>query len=58
VASGRFGVTASYLAHCDELQIKMAQGANRLMLNWDVFLPQTDRVGTQHAARAQLNLVF
>ncbi|RVE47232.1 hypothetical protein evm_008100 [Chilo suppressalis] len=27
VASGRFGVTASYLAHADHLQIKMAQGA-------------------------------
>ncbi|TRY70669.1 hypothetical protein TCAL_09685 [Tigriopus californicus] len=27
VASGRFGVTASYLSHADELQIKMAQGA-------------------------------
>lgn len=27
VASGRFGVTSSYLAHADELQIKMAQGA-------------------------------
>lgn len=27
VASGRFGVTASYLANADELQIKMAQGA-------------------------------
>merc|ERR1719334_2946890 len=27
VASGRFGVTTSYLAHADELQIKMAQGA-------------------------------
>ena len=27
VASGRFGVTASYLVHADELQIKMAQGA-------------------------------
>ncbi|XP_026328988.1 glutamate synthase [NADH], amyloplastic isoform X2 [Hyposmocoma kahamanoa] len=27
VASGRFGVTASYLAHADDLQIKMAQGA-------------------------------
>ena len=27
VASGRFGVTASYLANSDELQIKMAQGA-------------------------------
>ncbi len=27
VASGRFGVTAEYLVSCDELQIKMAQGA-------------------------------
>ncbi len=27
VASGRFGVTISYLSHADELQIKMAQGA-------------------------------
>lgn len=27
VASGRFGVTASYIAHSDDLQIKMAQGA-------------------------------
>lgn len=27
MASGRFGVTASYLAHADDLQIKMAQGA-------------------------------
>jgi glutamate synthase (NADPH/NADH) large chain len=27
VASGRFGVTAEYLAHARELQIKMAQGA-------------------------------
>lgn len=27
VASGRFGVTASYLANSDDLQIKMAQGA-------------------------------
>lgn len=27
VASGRFGVTANYLADSDELQIKMAQGA-------------------------------
>ncbi len=27
VASGRFGVNANYLAHADELQIKMAQGA-------------------------------
>ncbi len=27
VASGRFGVTAHYLANADELQIKMAQGA-------------------------------
>jgi len=27
VASGRFGVTTSYLVHADELQIKIAQGA-------------------------------
>jgi glutamate synthase domain-containing protein 2 len=27
VASGRFGVTSVYLAHADDLQIKMAQGA-------------------------------
>jgi glutamate synthase (NADPH/NADH) large chain len=27
VASGRFGVTLSYLVHAEELQIKMAQGA-------------------------------
>ncbi len=27
VASGRFGVTAYYLANADEIQIKMAQGA-------------------------------
>jgi len=27
VASGRFGVTADYLNHCDEIQIKIAQGA-------------------------------
>ncbi|RMF13067.1 MAG: glutamate synthase large subunit [Candidatus Dadabacteria bacterium] len=27
VASGRFGVTANYLANADEIQIKMAQGA-------------------------------
>lgn len=27
IASGRFGVTSSYLAHADDLQIKMAQGA-------------------------------
>jgi glutamate synthase (ferredoxin) len=27
VASGRFGVTAQYLAHADEIEIKVAQGA-------------------------------
>ena len=27
MASGRFGVTSEYLVNCDELQIKMAQGA-------------------------------
>ena len=29
VASGRFGVTAEYLVNADEIQIKIAQGANR-----------------------------
>lgn len=48
VASGRFGVTASYLAHADDLQIKMAQGAKPgeggelpgtwLPTNWLTFL--------------------
>ena len=27
IASGRFGVTAAYLAHADEIEIKVAQGA-------------------------------
>ena len=27
IASGRFGVTAAYLNHCEELEIKIAQGA-------------------------------
>ena len=27
MASGRFGVTADYLNHCEELEIKIAQGA-------------------------------
>ena len=27
IASGRFGVTAEYLNHCSEIEIKMAQGA-------------------------------
>ena len=27
VASGRFGVTAKYLNHCNEIEIKIAQGA-------------------------------
>ena len=27
MASGRFGVTAEYLAHADEIEIKVAQGA-------------------------------
>ncbi len=29
VASARFGVTASYVANADELQIKMAQGKQK-----------------------------
>jgi glutamate synthase (NADPH/NADH) len=30
VASARFGVTASYVANADELQIKMAQGKQKI----------------------------
>lgn len=33
-------------------------GRNRLMLNWDVFVPQGEQYATQHAARAQVNLSF
>jgi hypothetical protein len=33
-------------------------GRNRFMLNWDVFVPQGDGSGAQHAARAQVNLSF
>jgi hypothetical protein len=33
-------------------------GRNRLMLNWDVFMPRGDGFETQHAARAQVNLHF
>lgn len=33
-------------------------GRNRLMLNWDVYLPEGDRFDVLHAARAQMNLHF
>jgi hypothetical protein len=33
-------------------------GRNRVMLNWDVFVPNGDAFSTQHAARAQFNLAF
>ncbi|HEX2168516.1 MAG TPA: porin [Longimicrobiales bacterium] len=33
-------------------------GRNRLMFNWDVYLPESDRFETQHAGRAQINLYF
>lgn len=33
-------------------------GRNRLMFNWDVYVPEGDRFETQHAARAQANLYF
>lgn len=33
-------------------------GRNRLMFNWDVFVPESDRFETQHAGRAQVNLYF
>ena len=36
VASGRFGVTAKYLNHCNEIEIKIAQGAKpgREAITW------------------------
>lgn len=33
-------------------------GRNRLMVNWDVYLPAADALVTQHALRAQVNLHF
>jgi hypothetical protein len=33
-------------------------GRNRLMLNWDVYMPESDRFPTRHAGRAQVNLYF
>jgi len=33
-------------------------GRNRLMVNWDVFVPQGDRFDTQHGLRAQAQMVF
>lgn len=33
-------------------------GRNRLMLNWDAYLPENDGAGMQHAARVQLNVHF
>lgn len=33
-------------------------GRNRLMLNWDVYVPESDVFSTQHAGRAQMNLYF
>jgi hypothetical protein len=33
-------------------------GRNRLMLNWDVYMPAGDGMATQHAGRAQFNLQF
>jgi hypothetical protein len=33
-------------------------GRNRLMFNWDVFVPEGDRFETYHAGRAQINLFF
>lgn len=33
-------------------------GRNRLMFNWDVYVPESDRFETQHAGRAQINLYF
>ncbi|HUF50047.1 MAG TPA: porin, partial [Longimicrobiales bacterium] len=33
-------------------------GRNRLMFNWDFYMPQGAAFSTQHAARAQVNLYF
>ncbi|MBI4409437.1 MAG: hypothetical protein HY561_06990 [Gemmatimonadetes bacterium] len=33
-------------------------GRNRLMVNWDVFLPADDRIEAEHALRAQAQLYF
>jgi hypothetical protein len=33
-------------------------GRTRLMLNWDVYMPQGDRFDTKHALRAQAQLAF
>jgi hypothetical protein len=33
-------------------------GRNRLMLNWDLYLPAGDRFDAQHALRAQVNLYY
>jgi hypothetical protein len=33
-------------------------GRNRLMVNWDVFVPQGDRFSTQHALRVQAQLAY
>ncbi len=33
-------------------------GRNRLMLNWDIFVPEGDRFETTHALRAQAQVHF
>jgi hypothetical protein len=33
-------------------------GRNRLMFNWDIYMPQNDAIETHHAGRAQINLHF
>ncbi|HEX6134372.1 MAG TPA: porin [Longimicrobiales bacterium] len=33
-------------------------GRNRLMFNWDVYVPEHDAFETRHAGRAQINLYF
>ena len=33
-------------------------GRNRLMLNWDYFMPESDALETEHAIRGQLQLYF
>jgi hypothetical protein len=33
-------------------------GRNRLMLNWDLYVPSSDRFNAEHALRAQVNLYY
>ena len=57
VASGRFGVTARYLAEADEIQIKMAQGAKPgeggQYRDWETDRKST-RLNSSHITRSRM----